>query len=119
MTYFSTQSATVINNIILVLNFAGVCQQLASLFQETGMKVQRCSVLADPAYLYLTDGLLEDGLVEVKCSYTGRYEYIAQEPHFPLIEMKNNDLTPKVTHNYYEQVQQQLYLAKREKNVSL
>ncbi len=82
------------------------------------MKVEPCGMFVDPAYPYLAaspDGSVDDGLVEVKCPFTGRYEEIAPGPKFPFIEHVNNNLSLKLTHKYYDQVQGQLYLAKREK----
>ena len=57
------------------------------------------------------DGLVKsDSVVEVKCPYKGRYDKIAAGDNFPFL---TDDGQLKKTHNYYDQVQGQMYCTGR------
>ena len=70
-----------------------------------------------PDYPYLAatpDGLLgEDVVVEVKCPFTGRNEIIEPEPMFSFLETKASGTALKRSHSYFDQVQGQMFIAKR------
>ena len=60
------------------------------------------------------DGLVDkDILIEVKCPYTGRKSKIRPGKKFPFLQRRNGKLALKTSHNYYDQVQGQLLIAKR------
>lgn len=59
------------------------------------------------------DGLVGNvSTVEVKCPYAGRYEKITANEKFPFLS-ESDELKP--THNYYAQVQGQMYITQRKR----
>ena len=82
-----------------------------------GKDVEECGLFVSSEYPFFAatpDGLVgEDTLVEVKCPYSGRNEIITMDQKFPFLDKIDNELTVKKSHNYYDQIQGQLFIANR------
>lgn len=86
--------------------------------EVTGLDVRSCGLFVSEQFPFLAatpDGLVEeDGILEVKCPYSGREQHIMVGKLFPyLTEGKDKQLELKQGHRYYDQVQGQLYIAKK------
>ena len=85
--------------------------------QETGLPVTECGLFVSPDHPFLAaspDGLVgREDLVEVKCPYTARNKFIVADSNFPFLETSGSELSLKMSHNYYEQIQGQLFVTKR------
>ena len=87
--------------------------------QKYGKCVQPCGLFVRPDLPHLAaspDGLVgADGLLEVKCPYTGRDCMIKPGTAFPYLISRNGQLSLKRTHPYYDQVQGQMFIAQKSK----
>ena len=91
---------------------------LSAFVEQTGLKVQKVGLVIDPSLPFLAaspDGLVGiTHTVEVKCPYKGRKDMVRPGPNFPFITEEGSDLKLRKQHKYYDQVQGQMLLTKRE-----
>jgi len=89
-------------------------------FEEIkGIKVEPCGIFVRPDYSYLgasPDSIVDDAsILEVKCPYSGRDDKIEPGSKFSFLERNEAGLlTVKRNHNYYSQIQGQLFLSLRQ-----
>jgi hypothetical protein len=70
-----------------------------------------CISLEHPFLAASPDGLVgTESIVEVKCPYAARNDKITPNEHFPFL---TDSMQLKPNHNYYAQVQGQMYITKR------
>lgn len=88
--------------------------------EKTGNKVEVCGLFLSPEYPFLgasPDGLVgKEGLVEVKClpSVAEKLEVALKNKKKLCLELnKKKEITLKMNHNYYYQIQGQLNITKR------
>ncbi|XP_033730972.1 uncharacterized protein LOC117320491 [Pecten maximus] len=88
-------------------------------FENTMMlKVERAGLFVDPQHPYLgasPDGIIdENGILEIKCPYTGRTSPILPGKMFPFLQYDDNKHICLNMHSkYYDQIQGQMLLSKR------
>ena len=80
----------------------------------SGYSVKPCGLFVSEGFPFLAatpDGLVgADSVVEVKCPYVGRNEKIAANKHFPFLMCEKGQLSLKPSHNYFDQVQGQMFI---------
>ena len=83
----------------------------------TGNIVTNCGIFVNPQHPYLgssPDGIVNEKLlVEVKCPLTG-WEKSINPQNIPYLEEKNGSITLSKNHDYYYQIQGQLYCSNRD-----
>ena len=96
-------------------------QTAITIFQRRYNKtVEKCGLFIHPSYPFLgasPDGVVmgEQGIVEVKCPWEGRDSKIKKgKKGFPFLEDYQGSLRLKRSHNYFYQIQGQLYISRRE-----
>lgn len=82
------------------------------------IKTKECGLFVCLDYPYLgasPDAVVDDSaIVEVKCSYSGKNEMVKPGAHFKYLMFDDNEnVVLKKSHNYYDQIQGQLYISKR------
>ena len=87
---------------------------IESFSKVTGFHVKKCGLFISDSHPFLAaspDGLVgEDSLVEVKCPFSGKDEPIMPGPQFPFL---HTNMSLKHEHNFYMQIQGQLFVTKR------
>ena len=87
--------------------------------KDFNMETSKCGLFisSEKPYIGATpDATIDEhSIVEVKCPYNGRDEKIKPSPFFNFLEFDDcNNIVLKKTSKYYDQVQGQLYICKRE-----
>ncbi|XP_062603648.1 uncharacterized protein LOC134265461 [Saccostrea cucullata] len=86
---------------------------------KLGIKTRECGLFVCLDYPYLgasPDAVVDDSaIVEVKCSYSGKNDMVKPGGHFKYLTTDDNgNIALKKSHSYYDQIQGQLYISKRE-----
>ena len=83
---------------------------------EQNVSVRPAGLHIRPDYPYLgasPDGIIDnDTILEVKCPFSGKNEMIAPGEHFKFLKSENGELALNTQHDYYFQVQGQLFISK-------
>lgn len=96
-------------------------QTAISQFEEVyKKKVKKCGIFLDDSGLLgaSPDGLVDDGILEVKCPFRFRdktiSEALANRTDY-ILRIENGAICLNKQHNYYHQIQGQLHIAKKHK----
>ena len=86
---------------------------MESFTKVTGFHVKKCRIFISDSHPFLSaspDGLVgEDSLVEVKCPFSGKDESVVSGPQFLFL---HTNMSLKREHNFYMQIQGQLFVTK-------
>lgn len=84
--------------------------------RENGQKTLKCGLFVNPKIPYLgasPDGIIDDTVVEVKCPFSAKNELISPQT-VPYLKLDSDGcLTLSRTHNYFYQVQGQMFCSGR------